>query len=102
MAIGNVPFGTFKVLDKKYDKYNFLIHDYFFARALDKVRPGGVVKTAFPFELVSLLLCEVWLTGNQFIALLFPFFCVAINSESPKERKQDGNLFLTMLIRMSF
>ena len=43
VAIGNVPFGTFKFLDKKYDKYNFLIHDYFFARALDKVRPGGVV-----------------------------------------------------------
>ena len=43
VAIGNVPFGTFKVLDKKYDKYNFLIHDFFFARALDKVRPGGVV-----------------------------------------------------------
>ena len=43
VAIGNVPFGTFKVSDKKYDKYNFLIHDYFFARALDKVRPGGVV-----------------------------------------------------------
>ena len=43
VAIGNVPFGPFKVLDKKYDKYNFLIHDYFFARALDKVRPGGVV-----------------------------------------------------------
>lgn len=43
VTIGNVPFGTFKVLDKKYDKYNFLIHDYFFARALDKVRPGGVV-----------------------------------------------------------
>ena len=43
VAIGNVPFGQLKVLDKKYDKYNFLIHDYFFARALDKVRPGGVV-----------------------------------------------------------
>ena len=43
VAIGNVPFGQFKVLDKKYDKYNFLIHDYFFARTLDKVRPGGVV-----------------------------------------------------------
>ena len=43
VAIGNVPFGTFKVLDMKYDKYTFLIHDYFFARALDKVRPGGVV-----------------------------------------------------------
>ncbi len=43
VAIGNVPFGQFKVPDKKYDKYNFLIHDYFFARALDKVRPGGVV-----------------------------------------------------------
>lgn len=43
VAIGNVPFGQFKVNDKKYDKNNFLIHDYFFAKALDKVRPGGVV-----------------------------------------------------------
>ena len=43
VAIGNVPFGDFKVLDKKYDKHNFLIHDYFFAKTLDKVRPGGVV-----------------------------------------------------------
>ena len=42
-AIGNVPFGQFKVLDKRYDKHNFLIHDYFFARTLDKVRPGGIV-----------------------------------------------------------
>lgn len=42
-AIGNVPFGQFKVPDKRYDKYNFLIHDYFFARTLDKVRPGGIV-----------------------------------------------------------
>ena len=42
-AIGNVPFGQFKVLDKRYDKHNFLIHDYFFARTLDKVRPGGVI-----------------------------------------------------------
>ena len=43
VAIGNVPFGDFKVLDKRYDKHHFLIHDYFFAKALDKVRPGGVV-----------------------------------------------------------
>ena len=42
-AIGNVPFGQFKVQDKRYDKNNFLIHDYFFARTLDKVRPGGIV-----------------------------------------------------------
>ena len=42
-AIGNVPFGTFKVPDKRYDKHNFLIHDYFFARTLDKVRPGGII-----------------------------------------------------------
>ena len=42
-AIGNVPFGAFKVTDKRYDKHNFLIHDYFFARSLDKVRPGGIV-----------------------------------------------------------
>ncbi|MGN8626208.1 DEAD/DEAH box helicase family protein [Bulleidia sp. HCP3S3_F2] len=41
--IGNVPFGDFKVLDKRYDKYNFLIHDYFFAKSLDKLRPGGVM-----------------------------------------------------------
>ena len=43
VAIGNVPFGQFKVPDKQYDKHNFLIHDYFFARTLDKVRPGGIV-----------------------------------------------------------
>ena len=42
-AIGNVPFGSFKVPDKRYDKHNFLIHDYFFARTLDKVRPGGII-----------------------------------------------------------
>ena len=43
VAIGNVPFGQYKVADRAYDKHNFLIHDYFFAKALDKVRPGGVV-----------------------------------------------------------
>ena len=42
-VVGNVPFGDFKVLDKRYDKYNFLIHDYFFAKSLDKLRPGGVM-----------------------------------------------------------
>lgn len=43
VAIGNVPFGDFKLLDKKYNKHNFLIHDYFFAKTLDKVRQGGVI-----------------------------------------------------------
>ncbi len=43
VAIGNVPFGNYKIPDKRYDKNNFLIHDYFFARTLDKVRPGGIV-----------------------------------------------------------
>ncbi|MFI3166542.1 MAG: SNF2-related protein [Bacillota bacterium] len=43
VAIGNVPFGDFKVVDSKYDKQNFQIHDYFFAKALDKVRPSGVI-----------------------------------------------------------
>ena len=43
VAIGNVPFGNFKVSDKRYNKHNFLIHDYFFAKMLDKVRPGGIV-----------------------------------------------------------
>ena len=42
-VIGNVPFGDFKVLDKRYDKHNFLIHDFFFAKSLDKLRPGGVM-----------------------------------------------------------
>lgn len=41
--VGNVPFGDFKVLDKRYDKYHFLIHDFFFAKSLDKLRPGGVM-----------------------------------------------------------
>ena len=43
LAIGNVPFGSYSVVDKKYDKHKFHIHDYFFAKTLDKVRPGGVV-----------------------------------------------------------
>ena len=42
-VVGNVPFGDFKVLDKRYDKHNFLIHDYFFAKSLDKLRPGGLM-----------------------------------------------------------
>lgn len=43
VAVGNVPFGDFKVIDKRYDKHKFLIHDYFFAKTLDKLRPGGVM-----------------------------------------------------------
>jgi len=43
LAIGNVPFGGYGVADRKYDKHKFLIHDYFFAKTLDKVRPGGIV-----------------------------------------------------------
>lgn len=43
VAIGNVPFGSYKLHDPKYNKHNFLIHDYFFAKTLDKVRPGGII-----------------------------------------------------------
>jgi len=43
VSVGNVPFGEFKLNDRRYDKYKFLIHDYFFAKTLDKVRPGGIV-----------------------------------------------------------
>ena len=43
VAIGNIPFGNFKVADRRYNKHNFLIHDYFFGKTLDKVRPGGIV-----------------------------------------------------------
>ena len=42
-VVGNVPFGDFKVPDKRYDKHKFLVHDYFFAKSLDKLRPGGVM-----------------------------------------------------------
>ena len=42
VAIGNVPFGNYKVLDKNYDRYNFQIHDYFLAKTIDQLRPGGV------------------------------------------------------------
>ena len=42
-AIGNVPFGQFHVADKRYDRLNFPIHEYFIAKALDEVRPGGVI-----------------------------------------------------------
>lgn len=43
VAVGNVPFGDFKVIDKRYNKHKFLIHDYFFAKTLDKLRQGGVM-----------------------------------------------------------
>ncbi|WP_230632827.1 DEAD/DEAH box helicase family protein [Paenibacillus athensensis] len=43
LAVGNVPFGGYGVADKKYDKHKFLIHDYFFAKTLDKIRPGGII-----------------------------------------------------------
>ncbi len=43
VVVGNVPFGDYKVFDPKYNKYNFRIHDYFMAKALDQVRPGGMV-----------------------------------------------------------
>ena len=42
-VVGNVPFGDYSLADKRYDKYHFLIHDYFFAKSLDKLRPGGVI-----------------------------------------------------------
>lgn len=42
-VIGNVPFGNYKVSDRKYDRYNFMIHDYFIGKSLDLVRPGGVI-----------------------------------------------------------
>ena len=42
-VVGNVPFGDIRLMDKRYDKYHFLIHDYFFAKSLDKLRPGGVM-----------------------------------------------------------
>ena len=41
LTIGNVPFGNYTVSDRRFDRYGFLIHDYFFAKALDQVRPGG-------------------------------------------------------------
>lgn len=43
VAVGNVPFGDYKLYDKDYNKYNFNIHDYFFAKSLDKVHPGGII-----------------------------------------------------------
>lgn len=43
MVIGNIPFGDYGIADKAYDKYHFKIHDYFAAKAVDKVKPGGIV-----------------------------------------------------------
>ena len=43
LAVGNVPFGGYSLPDKRYDKHKFLIHDYFFAKTIDKVRPGGII-----------------------------------------------------------
>jgi len=42
IAIGNIPFGQYKIQDKAYDRHNFLVHDYFLAKTLDKIRPGGI------------------------------------------------------------
>ena len=42
VVIGNVPFGAYKVNDRQYEKYNFFIHDYFLAKSIDQLRPGGV------------------------------------------------------------
>ena len=43
LAVGNVPFGQYRVNDKAYNKFGFSIHNYFFAKAIDQVRPGGIV-----------------------------------------------------------
>ncbi|HEX3016236.1 MAG TPA: DEAD/DEAH box helicase [Caproicibacter sp.] len=43
LAVGNVPFGSYQLADQRYDRYKFLIHDYFFAKSIDKVRPGGLI-----------------------------------------------------------
>jgi len=43
LAVGNVPFGSYRLNDPKFDRYGFLIHDYFFGKTLDKVRPGGII-----------------------------------------------------------
>ncbi|MDR2673155.1 MAG: DEAD/DEAH box helicase family protein [Coriobacteriales bacterium] len=43
VAVGNVPFGNYQIADRHYDRHSFLVHDYFFAKTLDKVRPGGIV-----------------------------------------------------------
>ena len=60
LAVGNVPFGEYKVQDKRYDRQNLLIHDYFFAKTLDKVRPGGIVafRTCKKIIFTSIVLTE--------------------------------------------
>ena len=58
VAVGNVPFGQFKVSDRQYDKHNFLIHDYFFAKTLDKVRPGGIVAYQSISPLTAIHICH--------------------------------------------
>lgn len=62
VAVGNVPFGQYKVSDRQYDKHNFLIHDYFFAKTLDKVRPGGIV--AFVTSKGTMDKKNPWKCGN--------------------------------------
>ena len=85
-AIGNVPFGSFKVIDKRYDRYNFLIHDYFFARTLDKVRPGGVIA----FVTSKGTMDKDTPTVRKYLAqradLLGPSACPTTLSRTPRER----------------
>ena len=63
LAVGNVPFGNYKVADKAYNKLGFSIHNYFFAKAIDQVRPGGVVASspaATPWTARTAPLASTW------------------------------------------
>ena len=67
VVVGNVPFGDYKVFDPKYNKYNFRIHDYFLAKALDQARPGGmvaVITTKGTLDKSNPTIRSIWLRGR--------------------------------------
>ena len=68
VAIGNVPFGGYKVVDSRYDKHNFFIHDYFLAKAIDKVRPGGVLAFITSNGVSGGLSCPSYRRAREYLA----------------------------------
>ena len=77
-VIGNVPFGSYKVADRKYDRHNFMIHDYFIAKSLDLVRPGGVVAVVTSSGTLTYLepsVCRIMLSERMQGQMWCQIFC---------------------------
>lgn len=95
LAVGNVPFGSYKVSDRVYDKLGFPIHDYFFAKTLDQVRPGGVI--AFVTSHYTMINSRRRCGGTSLSARTYsaPFACPATLSRPTRERKSPPISFFS-------